>query len=135
MSIEVFEEYLERLDFDYEVDEDDEAIDIRLETEWEHEYTVTLVEAGPRYVLFVSPLVELGDDPDEEELYRRLLELSDECRHVKFSVDGDGDVKVSAEGFARLDAFGQFRRRLDALMAAIDDFAQEIAELADGELA
>jgi hypothetical protein len=135
MSIEAFAGYLERLEHDFEVDEENAAIDIRVETSWGHAYTVSLVEARTAYSLFVAPLLELGDHADTEALHRRLLELSDDCRYVKFGLDADGDVKLSAEGFARLDALGQFRRRLDAILAAVEEHGRELASLADGRLA
>lgn len=134
MSTDVFEDYLKRLEYDYDVDDENSAIDIHVETQNGHAFIVTLVTTRSAYTLFVSPLVEFGDNYDEEELYRRLLELSDLSRSIKLSLDGDGDIKLSAEGFSRLDAFGQFRRRLEAIVKTVDRYGEEIAKLADGEL-
>lgn len=134
MSTDVFEDYLERLEFEFDVDNENSAIDIHAETQDGHAVVVTLVITRSAYTLFVSPFVEYGEDYDDEELHRRLLELSDRNRYVKLSLDGDGDIKLSAEGFSRLDAFGQFRRRLEAIVNTLDKYGQEIADLADGEL-
>lgn len=134
MSTGVFEDYLQRLEMDYEVDEGNDAIDIFTTTADGLEYTITLVAGRTGYSLFVSPLISFGDEPDEENLHRRMLELSETSRHVKLSLDADGDVKIACEGFSRLDAFGQFRRRLKALMGAIDEHGPALADLADGEL-
>lgn len=134
MSTDVFEDYLERLEYEYEVDAENGAVDIHAETQDGHAFIVTLVSTRSAYTLFVSPLVEYGDAYEENELFRRLLELSDRSRYAKFSLDGDGDIKLSAEGFSRLDAFGQFRRRLEAIVKTLDNYGHEIADLADGEL-
>ncbi len=134
MSLDVFQDYVDRLDYDFEVDDKMDAIDILTETKGGTEYAVTLIAGKRAYSLFVSPLVTPGDDADLAKLYGRLLELSDELKYVKLSLDSDGDVKIAAEGFSRLDAFGQFRRRLEALTKAIDEYGQEIADLAEAEL-
>ncbi len=133
MNTEPFEDYLDRIGYDFDLDEDNDAIDIQLETSWGHPYTVHLVVGRTTYSLSVSPLLEMGENADTEALYRRLLELSDECRYVKFTLDGDGDVKILIEGFSRLDAFGQFRRRLEALMVAIGEHTKGLVKLADGK--
>jgi len=135
MSTDVFEDYLNRMEYEYEVDEENSAIDISAETADGYAFTVTLVTTRTAYSLFVCPLVELGKRFEKRALYQRLLEISDRVRHVKLSVDADGDVKLAAEGFSRLDAYGQFRRRLEAVVATVEDYGQEIAELAGGELA
>lgn len=134
MSLDVFQDYLDRLDYDFEVDGENDAIDILTETRNGAEYAVTLVTGKRVYSLFVSPLVVPDEECDTEKLYRRLLELSDQLTYIKLSLDSDGDVKIAAQGFSRLDAFGQFRRRLEALTAAIDEHSAEIADLAGGEL-
>ncbi len=134
MTIEAFEDYLDQLGYDFDVDEDNDAIDIVVETSAEDELTITLVQARAAYTLFVSPLIDIGDEPDLGALHSRLLELNDTCRYVKFSLDADGDIKIAAEGFSRLDAYGQFRRRLEAIIGAVDDFGDELAKLADGSL-
>jgi hypothetical protein len=79
-------------------------------------------------------LVTPSEDANVSKLYQRLLELSDELKYVKLSLDSDGDVKIAAEGFARLDAFGQFRRRIEALTTAVEEHGQAIADLAEAEL-
>ena len=135
MSVEVFEEYLDRLAVDFEVDDENDAIDLRLETSWGHPYLATLVETRTRYVLYVSPLVVLGAAPDLPALHRRMLELADASRHVKLALDLDGDVKVAVEGFTRLDGYGQLRRRFEALTAFVEEHGRELAEIADGDLA
>lgn len=135
MSIEAFEEYLERLEVDCEEVEGGDGLDLTLETSWGHTFVASLVVMKARYALFVSPLVVPGKSPDLPALHRRMLELNDERRHVKLSLDADGDVKVTAEGFTRLDGYGQFRRRLDALLKLVDDHGRELAELAGGTVA
>lgn len=134
MSLDVFQDYLDRLDYDFEVDEDNDAIDILTETRGGDEYAVTLIVGRRVYSLFVSPLVTPGEDCDNEKLYKKLLEISDGTNYIKLSLDSDGDVKLAAQGFSRLDAFGQFRRRLESLVNAIEEHGSEIAELAGGEL-
>jgi hypothetical protein len=134
MSTAVFEDYLGRMSLDFDVDEENQAIDIHAVTQSGVEYVVTLISARSAYTLFVSPLIELGDECDIGSLYKRLLQLNDLCRSVKLSLDDDGDVKISSEGFSRLDSFGQFRRRVEALMKTIDRYGQELADLGDGEL-
>lgn len=134
MSTDVFEDYLERMDMEFDVDEENKAIDIHAETKEGVEYAITLISARSAYTLFVSPLVEVGEGCDLQALHQRLLELNDSCRNVKLCIDDDGDIKIAAEGFARLDSFGQFRRRVGAVIKTIDRYGEEIAELADSEL-
>jgi hypothetical protein len=134
VSIDVFKDYLERLELDFTLDEENDAIDIAASTAAGVDYTIALVAGRTAYSLFVSPLVAVAPGADLVRLYARLLELNDERRFVRFSLDADGDVKVAAEGFARLDAFGQFRRRVRALTAAVDAHGEELAELAGGRL-
>ena len=130
----VYEDFLHRLEYDFEVDKGNDAIDILLETRWGEEYTIALVPARHAYRLFVSPLVEIGEGCDVEVLYRRLLEISDQTRYVKMTLDSDGDITIAAEGFTRLDKFGQFRRRLEEIVAAIDKYGHEISDLAQNDL-
>jgi len=134
MSLDVFQDYLDRLDQDFEIDEENDAVDIISETKGGAEYAVTLIAGRRAYSLFVSPLVTPAKGCDQAKLFQRLLELTDELQYIKLSLDSDGDVKIAAEGFSRLDAFGQFRRRLEALQAAIEAHGVEVAELAQGEL-
>ncbi len=134
MSLDVFQDYLDRLDYDFEVDEDNDAIDILTETRGGEEYAVTLIVGRRVYSLFVSPLVTPAEDCDREKLFQKLLELSDGINYIKLSLDSDGDVKLAAQGFSRLDAFGQFRKRLQSLVGAVEEHGSEIAELAEGEL-
>jgi hypothetical protein len=128
--IDQFREYLDRLDYAYEEDPENSAIDIELETREGDEYTVTLVAARRSYTLFVSPLAEVDDSCATEELYRRLLELADQCRYVTFSIDADGDIKLATEGFSRLDGFRQFRRRMEAIEWTLENHGPEILDLA-----
>jgi hypothetical protein len=134
MSLDVFQDYLDRLDFDFEVDSENDAIDIMTETKSGTEYAVTLIAGNRVYSLFVSPLVVPGESCDTGKLHQKLLELSEQLTYVKLSLDADGDIKIAAQGFTRLDAFGQFRRRLEALTAAIDEHGADLAALAGGDL-
>lgn len=86
-------------------------------------------------ILLTVPLFQVSANaPDNEGLFRRLLELNSELLHSSYGLEGDQVVLSSAHPVETLD-FLEFQAMIDDMSMALDNHSEQLMQWVPGKMA
>ena len=90
-------------------------------------HTQIVVKIQEPIVLFSTPVFELADDtPEQEALFRTLLELNEELLHCAYGLRGQQLLLSGAHPVETLD-FNEFQAIIDDMSMSLDSHLETIA--------